>query len=49
MRIAHIFPCTGKWLKRLILAFMLGFSNAINQETNMVDDTTTKTEQTLKR
>jgi hypothetical protein len=46
MKIADIILFTGKWLKRLILAFMLGFSNAINQETNMVDDTTTKIEQT---
>ena len=36
----------GKWLRRLVMAFMLGFSNVLNQETRMIDDTFFRTEQT---
>jgi 3-methyladenine DNA glycosylase AlkD len=38
---------TVKWLKRFAIAFMLGFSNVLNQETRMIDDTFFKIEQTL--
>jgi hypothetical protein len=37
-----------KWLKRIAMAYMLGFANAINQEVKMVDDTFFKTEQVEK-
>jgi hypothetical protein len=37
-----------KWLLRLAISFMLGFSNALNQETKTVDDTFFKTEQVEK-
>jgi hypothetical protein len=49
MNITLIFSHTGKWIKRLMLAFMLGFSNAINHESNTIEGTTAQTEQTLKR
>lgn len=45
MKHSLIFSQTKKWLRRLIMAFMLGFSNVINQETRMIDDTFFKTEQ----
>ncbi|CAG5005276.1 hypothetical protein DYBT9275_03553 [Dyadobacter sp. CECT 9275] len=35
-----------KWLRRFVMAFMLGFSNVLNQETKMIDDTFVKVEQT---
>jgi len=36
---------TRKWLRRFVIAFMLGFANVLNQETKMIDDTFYKTEQ----
>lgn len=37
-----------KWLRRIAMAYMLGFANAINQEVKMVDDTFFKTEEVEK-
>ena len=34
-----------KWLKRLALAYMLGFANAINQDTKHMEDNYFKIEQ----
>lgn len=39
---------TRKWLRRFVMAFMLGFSNVLNQETKMIDDTFFKIEQISK-
>ena len=39
---------TKKWLRRLAMAYMLGFANAINQEVKTVDDTFFKTEEVQK-
>ncbi|MCF2491559.1 hypothetical protein [Dyadobacter sp. CY347] len=39
---------TKKWLKRLAMAYMLGFANAIKQEVKTVDDTFFKTEEVQK-
>ena len=38
-----------KWLLRLAISFMLGFSNAINQDTKSIDDTSFKIEETIKK
>jgi len=39
---------TKKWLRRVAMAYMLGFANAINQEVKTVDDTFFKTEEVQK-
>lgn len=46
MKITFI-PSIKKWLRRFIMAFMLGFSNVLNQETKTIDDTFFRTEQTI--
>ena len=46
MKINYILLQTHKWLRRFVLAFMLGFSNVFNQETKTIDDTFFKIEQT---
>ncbi|WP_165940038.1 hypothetical protein [Dyadobacter psychrotolerans] len=46
MKPNYIISQTTKWLRRFIMAFMLGFSNVLNQETKMIDDTFNKIEQT---
>ena len=38
-----------KCLLRLAISFMLGFSNAINQDTKSIDDTSFKIEETTKK
>ena len=38
-----------KWLLRMAISFMLGFSNAINQDTKSIDDTAFKIEETTKK
>lgn len=38
-----------KWLLRLAISFMLGFSNAINQDSKSIDDTSFKIEETIKK
>lgn len=38
-----------KWLLRLAISFMLGFSNAINQDSKSIDDTTFKIEETTRK
>ena len=38
-----------KWLLRIAISFMLGFSNAINQDSKSIDDTTFKIEETTKK
>lgn len=38
-----------KWLLRMAISFMLGFSNAINQDTKSIDDTSFKIEETTKK
>ncbi|WP_019942034.1 hypothetical protein [Dyadobacter beijingensis] len=38
-----------KWLLRIAISFMLGFSNAINQESKSIDDTSFKIEETTKK
>ncbi|SEJ77185.1 hypothetical protein SAMN05216327_11947 [Dyadobacter sp. SG02] len=38
-----------KWLLRIAISFMLGFSNAINQDTKSIDDTSFKIEETTKK
>ncbi|MCE7065425.1 hypothetical protein [Dyadobacter sp. CY326] len=43
-----IFSAAKKWLTRLAMAYMLGFANAINQETKTIDDTFFKTEEVQK-
>jgi hypothetical protein len=48
MEIKNILPQTRKWLMRLAISFMLGFSNALNQDMKTVDDTHFKTEQVEK-
>lgn len=48
MSIGKIFRCLIKWLRRFIIAFMLGFSNVIYQETKTIDDTFFKTEQVFR-
>ncbi|WP_439555087.1 hypothetical protein [Dyadobacter sp.] len=47
MNAGKIWISARKWLRRLAMAYMLGFANAINQETKMMDDTGFKTEQIL--
>ncbi|MCE7058690.1 hypothetical protein [Dyadobacter sp. CY343] len=47
MNIGKIFRSLIKWLRRFVIAFMLGFSNIIYQETKTIDDTFFKTEQVL--
>ncbi|WP_215233916.1 hypothetical protein [Dyadobacter linearis] len=47
MDIGIIFRSLIKWLRRFVIAFMLGFSNVIYQETKTIDDTFFKTEQVL--
>ena len=37
---------TRKWLRRFVIAFMLGFANVLNQETKTIDNTFHKIEQT---
>ncbi|MCE7069542.1 hypothetical protein LZG74_04485 [Dyadobacter sp. CY327] len=44
----NVSPAIKKWLKRLAMAYMLGFANAINQEVKTVDDTFFKTEEVQK-
>ena len=44
----NFLTATKKWLKRLAMAYMLGFANVINQETKMIDDTFFKTEEVQK-
>ena len=41
-----IIPVLIKWVRRIALAYMLGFANVLNQETKMPDDTFFKIEQT---
>lgn len=38
-----------KWLLLLAISFMLGFSNAINQDSKSIDDTAFKIEETTKK
>ncbi len=38
-----------KWLLRIAISFMLGFSNAINEDSKSIDDTTFKIEETTKK
>lgn len=38
-----------KWLLRIAISFMLGFSNAINDDSKSIDDTTFKIEETTKK
>lgn len=38
-----------KWLLRLAISFMLGFSNAINQDSKSIEDTAFKMEETTKK
>lgn len=38
-----------KWLLRMAISFMLGFSNAINQDTKSIDDTSFKIEETTRK
>ncbi|NIJ51619.1 hypothetical protein FHS68_000775 [Dyadobacter arcticus] len=45
MDIKKVWLFTKRWLRKLIMAFMLGFANVINQETKTIDDTSFKTEQ----
>lgn len=45
MEIKNILLQTRKWLLRLAISFMLGFSNALNQDMKTVDDTFFKQEQ----
>lgn len=45
MEIKNILLQTRKWLMRLAISFMLGFSNALNQDMKTVDDTSFKQEQ----
>ncbi|WP_157474572.1 hypothetical protein [Dyadobacter sp. Leaf189] len=47
MNAGKYFSSARKWLRRLAMAYMLGFANAINQETKMMDDPFFKTEQVL--
>ena len=46
MKTNYFISQTRKWLRRFVMAFMLGFSNVLNQETKMIDDTFFKIEQT---
>jgi len=46
MKTSYLISQTRKWLRRFVMAFMLGFSNVLNQETRMIDDTFFKIEQT---
>ena len=46
MKTKYLISQTRKWLRRFVMAFMLGFSNVLNQETKMIDDTFFKIEQT---
>jgi len=46
MKTNYFISQTSKWLRRFVMAFMLGFSNVLNQETKMIDDTFFKIEQT---
>jgi len=48
MEIKYLSHQLKKWLLRLAISFMLGLSNALNQETKTVDDTFFKTEQVEK-
>jgi hypothetical protein len=48
MEIKNTLLQTRKWLMRLAISFMLGFSNALNQDMKTVDDTHFKTEQVEK-
>ncbi|MCF0074555.1 hypothetical protein LZD49_28985 [Dyadobacter sp. CY261] len=45
MEIKPILLHLKKWMLRLALSFMLGFSNALNKETKTLDDTIFKIEQ----
>ncbi|WP_157488013.1 hypothetical protein [Dyadobacter crusticola] len=47
MNAGKLLSSARKWLRRLAMAYMLGFANAINQETKTMDDTGFKTEQIL--
>lgn len=38
-----------KWLLRIAISFMLGFSNAINHDSKSIDDTTFKIEETTRK
>jgi|GEM_PF-3673523 len=46
MKHKKIFDQTIKWLKRLALAYMLGFASAMNVDTKRMEDTSFKIEQT---
>jgi len=43
-----ILSAAKKWFRRLAMAYMLGFANAINQEVKTMDDTFFKTEEVQK-
>jgi hypothetical protein len=47
MKTYHLWKLVKKWLMRFAMAYMLGFANAINQETKSVDDAFTKIEEVL--
>lgn len=49
MGIKRIIFFLRKWLLRAAISFMLGFSNAINQDTKSIDDTSFKIEETTKK
>ncbi|WP_161597087.1 hypothetical protein [Dyadobacter flavalbus] len=49
MNYIKILQYTKKWLRRLIIAFMLGFANAINMDVKSVDESLFKIEETDKK
>ncbi|MCE6990902.1 hypothetical protein [Dyadobacter sp. CY323] len=45
--IVNLLKNTRKWLRRLVISYMLGFASAIDQDTKSIDDTFFKIEQTI--